>query len=426
MASAVPQPGETVAGELRQARQALGRNVAQVAADLKIRRVYLQAIEEGRFDDLPGATYAVGFVRAYSEYLGLDSVEVVGRFKQEVDGLNERMRLVFPTPVPESKIPSGAVILISVVLVAFAYGGWYYFTSRDVEVAGEVPDVPKSLESLVSEPTGEGGERSSSGAGTKTKNLTTGSTQVAVLTLAEPTLATGSERAEETAVGEDTAEGAGTANAEEGADAAADEAPAGSESAGTDEALPAEESEDREAVQANEAGVAPEATEAAETAEVGEAASGAAAEAQAPLSDLGEPRTVAAAPLPGAAGNLGLNGTIPAAPETEALLPDDESREPRVYGVENGAARIVLRARLDSWVQVRDQEDSLLLTRVLQPGDSYRVPDQEGLTLLTGNAGGLEIEVDGNTVPPLGPVGAVRRDIALDPARLLAGTADNR
>jgi cytoskeleton protein RodZ len=104
-------------------------------------------------------------------------------------------------------------------------------------------------------------------------------------------------------------------------------------------------------------------------------------------------------------------------------LPEDVSRQPRSYGVENASARIVLRARLDSWVQVFAADESLILTRVLQPGDSYRVPDQAGLSLVTGNAGGLEIEVDGTTLPPLGPVGAVRRGIALDAERLLTGTA---
>src|SRR3546814_13790006 len=110
---------------------------------------------------------------------------------------------------------------------------------------------------------------------------------------------------------------------------------------------------------------------------------------------------------------------IPAAPENDGsatafLL----NHQPTIYGEENTDARIVLRASQDAWVQVRDREGNLLLTRVLRVGDSYRVPNQADLTLLTGNAGGLEISVDGRALPPLGPVGAVRRNI---PARKRVG-----
>ena len=85
--------------------------------------------------------------------------------------------------------------------------------------------------------------------------------------------------------------------------------------------------------------------------------------------------------------------------------------------------RIVIRATQESWVQVRNRRDVPLLTRVLRAGDTYYVPNRDGLTLVTGNAGGLEIEVDSVRLPPLGSVGAIRREITLDPTRLLAGTA---
>jgi cytoskeleton protein RodZ len=114
--------------------------------------------------------------------------------------------------------------------------------------------------------------------------------------------------------------------------------------------------------------------------------------------------------------------SIPAAPENSAsatafLL----NHQPTVYGEENADARIVLKANQDAWVQVRDREGNLLLTRVLRVGDSYKVPNQADLTLLTGNAGGLEISVDGSALPALGPVGAVRRNIPLDPEALRSG-----
>jgi cytoskeleton protein RodZ len=114
---------------------------------------------------------------------------------------------------------------------------------------------------------------------------------------------------------------------------------------------------------------------------------------------------------------------IPAAPSGGTTVAAIDGRTPRVYGGDNAQSRITLHATLDSWVQVRDGEGDLLLTRVLRPGDSYRVPDQSGLTLVTGNAGGLRIQVDGTNLAPIGRVGMVRRNIALDPQRLVDGTA---
>jgi len=96
--------------------------------------------------------------------------------------------------------------------------------------------------------------------------------------------------------------------------------------------------------------------------------------------------------------------------------------EAQIYGRGNVDARIILRATQDSWVQVRDRNEDLLFTRVLRAGDSYQVPNQFGLTLLTGNAGGLEVEVDGTVLGALGPVGTVRRNVALEPAGLLDGS----
>ena len=79
---------------------------------------------------------------------------------------------------------------------------------------------------------------------------------------------------------------------------------------------------------------------------------------------------------------------------------------------------------MNSWIQVRDDADNrLLVTRMLRAGDSYRVPDRRGLKLLTGNAGALEILVDGEVVPSIGPVGKVLRAVALDTERLRRGSA---
>ena len=89
--------------------------------------------------------------------------------------------------------------------------------------------------------------------------------------------------------------------------------------------------------------------------------------------------------------------------------------------------QIVVRAKTDSWIQVRDDiGNRLLMTRLMRAGDEYVVPDRPGLKLLTGNAGALEVLVDGKVAPSLGENGEVRRDVALEPDLLLAGTAAAR
>jgi cytoskeleton protein RodZ len=129
-------------------------------------------------------------------------------------------------------------------------------------------------------------------------------------------------------------------------------------------------------------------------------------------------------------------GAVSTEPEAVEATPEPESEPvqeaavpeaPTVAtpaGSAEGGARIEVRALSDSWIQIRDGvARRLLVTRLLRAGDTYVVPDQPGLTLLTGNAGALEILVDGQTVEPIGEEGAVRRNVVLNADRLLAGTA---
>jgi cytoskeleton protein RodZ len=100
----------------------------------------------------------------------------------------------------------------------------------------------------------------------------------------------------------------------------------------------------------------------------------------------------------------------PATPPPAAQPPRDPN-EPR----------IVLRARGESWVQVRDtRENRVLLDRVLRGGDSWAVPNRDGIILTTGKAENIEFLVDGEpaTTTLTGVVG-VRRGIALEVNRLL-------
>jgi cytoskeleton protein RodZ len=91
--------------------------------------------------------------------------------------------------------------------------------------------------------------------------------------------------------------------------------------------------------------------------------------------------------------------------------------------VEGQAGKIVIRARLESWIQVTNEKKDVLFSRVLRSGETYTVPEEEGLMLTTGNAGGIEITVNGTKLKSLGTVGLVKRDIPLDAKKLRDGSA---
>ncbi|HEY9346774.1 MAG TPA: helix-turn-helix domain-containing protein, partial [Inquilinus sp.] len=135
---------------LAQAREIAGYSLYDVAAALRIRHGLLQAIEDGRHQDLPGPVYAIGFVRTYAEFLGFDGDQVVARFKRESTAVEKKPDLIFPAPVPEgSRIPGGAILMIAVLIGGLAYAGWYYLSSANRDVAAEIAALPGRFAALL-------------------------------------------------------------------------------------------------------------------------------------------------------------------------------------------------------------------------------------------------------------------------------------
>jgi cytoskeleton protein RodZ len=72
-------------------------------------------------------------------------------------------------------------------------------------------------------------------------------------------------------------------------------------------------------------------------------------------------------------------------------------------------------ATADSWIQVRNATGTILFSKVLRAGQSWPVPEEAGLTLTTGNAGGTEIVKHGKPGAPLGATGVVLHHYLLTP-----------
>ncbi len=540
---------------LRASRERRDEELPDVARMLRIRYPYMEAIELGEFNRLPGATYAAGFIRAYSDHLGLDSEEIIRRYKMESADGGAKQDLSFPTPVPETGIPGGAFVFIGLVVFALAYVGWYMSTTKDDYFADLISPIPDRLSSLLEseetieptadeqpepqnlavtpivEKTAEPAITESGSAGTTVPDqvVEPDLPAVAEVPVSEPTpepeqdavsssspgdgVVSGQVRVPVPGVSPDVAivseavqssepvpvvdggvdggvdraadvtalvipaarsetdaapipdDSNNTVSAQQPSEGAAEtvSAPADATSvaatsvaatadqtsseppvSASDDSLPAQTPEitqpivvvktpdpapiaDPEPVQNSNSD--PEPASEPTSASTSEAA-------QETLADVVDQTDAVVSetvsdPAPAPDADQTLVTAAPTTSEEEAAFADQgivtatetasvSPSEPAVLE----APRIIIKAIGDSWIQVRDDINAeMLVTRLLQTGESFEVPNRTGLILLTGNAGALSIVVDGVEAPSIGGPGVVRRGVELDPEKLRSGTA---
>ena len=226
-------------------REHYGQTLEQVELNLRIRASQLQALEQLDLDALPGRVYAIGFVRSYAEYLGLDGDKMVHLFKSQSVGRTAKMELHFPVSAVESKVPNVYLVIGSLVALILLIAFWtiFYTPTQYVE---RIPSVPKLLKE----------------------------------------------------------------------------------------------------------------------------------------------------------GNASLLAP-PAKAEAGSVLSAEKEN----------VMELVINS--DSWVEIKNTKSEVILRRVLKAGDKYKVPEEEGLVLTTGNAGGITVFVNGKKIRTLGKKAAVKRDVSL-------------
>jgi cytoskeleton protein RodZ len=94
--------------------------------------------------------------------------------------------------------------------------------------------------------------------------------------------------------------------------------------------------------------------------------------------------------------------------------------EGRVYGAGNEEARIVLKAKAPVWLRIEDAKGNVVMTQMLSTGDTYRVPNRDGLIALSRDGGRLAYMIDGQEKGVLGPIGQILVGEKLDVASLQA------
>jgi len=245
---------------LRRTRLHYGQSLKDIENALRIRESQLKAIENGEIEKLPGRVYAIGFVRTYAEYLGLDGAKIAQLFKSQYMDAQPKAELSFPVPASESQTPSSWVLIGSVIAAVAILSGWLFLQGGGKKATPAVPELPGAFKEKV-----EG---------------------------------------------------------------------------------------------------------------------------------------VSAPPVPDA----------PPPGLTESPDPADSSAAP----ADDQKGGLVLKIVIDSWVEIKDKDGKQIKAEMLKAGTQYRIPDNPGLTMTLGNAGGVELLIDGKALKPLGEKNEVRSDIPLD------------
>lgn len=137
---------EEVGEALRRTRLFYGQTLEDVQKALRIRACQIEAIENGDLTDLPGRVYAIGFVRSYAEYLGLDGGKTVQLFKaQYMDGASGKAKLSFSVAASETKTPVlwFAVCMLFMASVFLIF--WHYDNKPDRGNIAYIEAVPDSI-----------------------------------------------------------------------------------------------------------------------------------------------------------------------------------------------------------------------------------------------------------------------------------------
>ncbi len=328
-----------VAGLLAKRRDALGWKLTDIAESLRIRVEYLTALEAGSLEGLPGPAYAMGFLRAYADYLGFDGKDIVRRFKAEQTSLSAKPELTFPMPLTERGIPGSGLLLTALILVGLGYGTWYYLSSDKGDALPQVEAVPAQLA-----PKPPAAPKPAAVAATPAPAV-----QAPPLALTPQPMPT----------------------------------PAASTSPTTPTTPPA--------ITASPNAVTPV-----------------------------QPVIIQAAPQPSAP-----QPVQAAAPTVPAESPAPRPAPPVVVPPPAPPAPIAATSKIEivasaiTWFQL-SENNKPIVTKMLQPGESFPVPDRPGLSLWTGNAGGMHLVVNGTSLPPPGRLGEAKRHIKLDPDSLLS------
>ena len=129
---------------LSNARKAASWTVAEVAIKLNLTVSAVEFLEQNQFAQLPGTTFARGYIRSYAKLLGLDGAQLAQAFDQQIGAAADVSAVHTIDRVGESRrVPRGmlqlGLFLLFVVVLAAIYYGWQSRQANALQASNKPP-----------------------------------------------------------------------------------------------------------------------------------------------------------------------------------------------------------------------------------------------------------------------------------------------
>jgi len=135
---------------LSEARKQKGVDIAQVEQDTNIERVYIEALENDDYQKIPAEAYILGFLRNYSEYLGLNPNEIIRQYKNlKIEDTEVPQEILLPKKRAGASIKIFIFIVLALFIVGVVYLSLVFLLSYRAEGNSEtkiVEDTTKKIE----------------------------------------------------------------------------------------------------------------------------------------------------------------------------------------------------------------------------------------------------------------------------------------
>ncbi len=110
--------------KLTEARQQRGLSLDEVAERIRVRREFLEALEQMNVKLLPGKAYAVAFLRSYARELGIDEQSIVDQFQDECALSREDVEKPIRAPSTRPRRERPWMAAVALVAVGAGFVGW--------------------------------------------------------------------------------------------------------------------------------------------------------------------------------------------------------------------------------------------------------------------------------------------------------------